>query len=140
MKVRQDPSTKPYYKCLSCTRFRKGCGGMPTRGMDLQNWCEYLRDVKDVARLTNAKIAEEADVSIKTIERIMAINVDQDIRRATARRIELAIIGPVSDHTCYLDHDPVASTELLNRLRAEVDYWNKENDLKAKIIGKYLDA
>lgn len=140
MKVRQDPSTKPYYKCLSCTRFRKGCGGMPTRGMDLQNWCEYLRDVKDVARLTNAKIAEEADVSIKTIERIMEINVDQDIRRATARRIELAIIGPVSDHTCYLDHDPVASTELLNRLRAEVDYWKKENDLKAKIIGKYLDA
>lgn len=140
MKVRQDPSTKPYYKCLSCSRFRKGCGGMPTRGMDLQNWCEYLRDVKDVARLTNAKIAEEADVSIKTIERIMAINVDQDIRRATARRIELAIIGPVSDHTCYLDHDPVASTELINRLRAEVDYWKKENDLKAKIIGKYLDA
>jgi hypothetical protein len=39
--------------------------------MDLQNWCEYLRDVKDIAHLTNAKIAEEADVSVKTIERII---------------------------------------------------------------------
>ena len=139
MKTRQDPATKPYYRCLSCQKFRKGCGGIPTRGMDLQNWCEYLRDVKDIAHLTNAKIAEVADVSVKTIERIMAINVDQDIRRATARRIELAIIGPVGDHACYLDHDPTAAAELINQLRAEVEYWRKENDRKAKIIDKYLD-
>ena len=138
MKVRQDPSTKPYYKCLSCPRFRKGCGGIPTRGMDLQEWCEYLRDVKDIAHLTNAKIAEAADVSIKTIERIMAINIDQDIRRATARRIELVIIGPVSEHTCYIDHDPTAATELINQLRAELEYWKKENDRKAKIIDRLL--
>ena len=138
MKQRQDPSTKPYYRCLSCTRFRKSCGGIPTRGMDLQDWCEYLRDVKDIARLTNARIAEDADVSIKTIERIMAINVDQDIRRATARRIELAIIGPVGDHACYLDHDPIAAAELINQLRADVEYWRKENDRKAKILDKLL--
>ena len=139
MKQRNDPSAKPYYRCLSCARFRKSCGGIPTRGMDLQNWCEYLRDVKDLAHLTNAKIAEDADVSVKTIERIMAINVDQDIRRATARRIELAIIGPVGDHTCYLDHDPTAATERISRLLAEIEYWKKENDRKAKIIDKYLD-
>ena len=106
--------------------------------MDLQNWCEYLRDVKDLARLTNAKIAEDADVSVKTIERIMAINVDQDIRRATARRIELAIIGPVGNHTCHLDHDPTATTERINRLLAEIEYWKNENDRKAKIIDKLL--
>lgn len=139
MKTRQDPSSKPYYRCLSCSRFRKGCGGIPTRDMDLQNWCEYLRDVKDITHLTNAKIAEDADVSVKTIERIMAINIDQDIRRATARRIELAIIGPVGDHNCYLDHDPTAATERITRLLAEIEYWKKENDRKAKIIDKYLD-
>lgn len=138
MKLRQDPSAKPYYRCLSCARFRKSCGGIPTRGMDLQNWCEYLRDVKDLAHLTNAKIAEDADVSVKTIERIMAINVDQDIRRATARRIELAIIGPVGNHTCHLDHDPTAATERINRLLAEIEYWKNENDRKAKIIDKFL--
>lgn len=139
MKLRQDPSTKPYYRCLSCVRFRKGCGGIPTRDMDLQNWCEYLRDVKDLAHLTNAKIAEDADVSVKTIERIMAINIDQDIRRATARRIELAIIGPVGNHTCYLDHDPTATAERIERLLAEIEFWKKENERKAKIIDKYLD-
>ena len=117
--------------------FRKTCGGIPTRGMDLQDWCEYMRDVKDLAKLTNAKIAESADVSIKRIESVMAINVDQDIRRATARRIELAIIGPVGSHSCHLDHDPTA-TEQIAALKAEVAYWKKENDRKAQIIDKLL--
>ena len=139
MKTRQDPSTKPYYRCLSCPRFRKTCGGRPTRDYDLQSWCEYMRDVKELAHLTNAYIAKEADVSLKTIERIMSINIEQDIMRATARRIELAVIGPVGEHTCYLDYSEDTATERINRLLAEIEYWRKENDRKAKIIDKYLD-
>ena len=139
MKTRKDPSTKPYYRCLSCARFRKDCGGIPTRDMDLENWCEYMRDVKELAHLTNAYIAKEADVSIKTIERIMAIKIEQDIMRATARRIELVVIGPVGDHTCYLDYNDGTSAERIARLLAEIEFWKKENDRKAKIIDKYLD-
>ena len=138
MKQMHDPSTKPYYKCLSCNRFRNVCGGIPTRGMDLKEWCEYMRDVKELAHLTNAYIAKEAEVSLKTIERIMAINIEQDIMRATARRIELVVIGQVGEHTCYISSD-VAATERINELLAEVAYWKKENDRKAKIIDKYLD-
>lgn len=140
MKVRPDPATKPYYKCLDCPRFRKTCGGIPTRDMDLQNWCEYMRDVKELAHLTNAYISTEAEVSIKTIERIMAINCEQDIMRATARRIERVVIGPVGDHICHLTHDAAAANELIAKLQAEVEYWRKENDRKGKIIDKYLDA
>lgn len=138
MKTRQDPSTKPYYRCLSCQNFRKACGGIPTRGMDLQNWCEYMRDVKDVAHLTNAYIAQAAEVSIKTIERIMAINIDQDIMRATARRIELVIVGDVGRHICELDYNDGTATEKVNKLLEEIDYWRKENDRKARIIDKLL--
>lgn len=139
MKERQDPSTKPYFRCLSCPRFRKVCGGMPTRGMDLQNWCEYMRDVKDVSHLTNAYIAQAADVSIKTIERIMAINYEQDIMRATARRIELVVIGNVSKHICELDYDEGAAIKTIDKLLAEIEFWKTENDRKAKIIDKLLD-
>ena len=138
MKTRQDPSAKPYYRCLTCPRFRTLCGGRPTRGMDLDEWCEYMRDVKDITDLTNAEIAKEAEVSITTIESIMALNRKQDIMRATARRIELVIIGPVRDHICYLDYDKNAISETISRLQAEVEYWRKENDRKAKIIDKYL--
>ena len=140
MKTRTDPSTKPYYRCLSCERFRKACGGMPTRGMDLQEWCEYMRDVKDIARLTNAYIAKESDVSIGTIERIMAINCDKDIMRSYARRIELVVIGPVGKHICELDYDGSDTEETINRLTAQVEYLLKENERKAKIIDKYLDS
>jgi hypothetical protein len=107
--------------------------------MDLQNWCEYMRDVKEIAHLTNAHIAEEAEVSIKTIERIMAINFEQDIMRATARRIELVVIGAVGRHICELDYDDGSATEKTNKLLEEIAYWKAENDRKAKIIDKLLD-
>ena len=140
MKTRQDPAAKPYYRCLTCPRFRKLCGGRPTRDMDLDEWCEYMRDVKDITDLTNAEIARKAEVSVATIESIMALNRKQDIMRATARRNELVIIGPVRDHICYLDYDKNAISETISRLQAEVEYWRKENDRKAKIIDKYLDS
>ena len=140
MKTRQDPSTKPYFRCLSCQRFRKSCGGIPTRGMDLHDWCEYMRDVKEITHLTNAHIAKEADVSIKTIERIMAINCEQDIMRSTARRIELVIVVTVGRHICELDYDDGSAAERIERLLMEIEYWRKENDRKAKIIDKYLDS
>ena len=139
MKTKNDPSTKPYYRCLSCAKFRKACGGIPTRDLGLQDWCEYMRDIKEVAHLTNAYIAQESGVSTKTVEKIMALNYDQDIMRATARRIELAIIGPVSKHFCDIDYDGSAATDRITELLAEVEYWKKENDRKAKIIDKYLD-
>ena len=140
MKPRQDPSTKPYYRCLSCPRFRKLCGGRPTRDYDLQTWCEYMRDVSDCFHLPNAYIAKEADVSVKTIDRIMAINIDQDIMRATARRIEQVVLGPVGEHTCYMDYNDGSAAERISRLLQEVEFWKKENDRKAKIIDKYLDS
>ena len=107
--------------------------------MDLKEWCEYMHDVKEYFHLTNAYIAKESDVSIKTIERIMAINIEQDIMRSTARRIELAIIGPVGNHTCYLDYGDNTATERISRLLTEIEFWKKENDRKAKIIDKYLE-
>ena len=140
MKTRQDPAAKPYYRCLSCKKFRKACGGIPTRDLDLQSWCEYMHDVKELAHLTNAYISEESEVSLKTIERIMALKHDQDIMRATARRIEQVVIGPVTKYFCDLDYDGSAATERITALLAEVEYWKKENDRKAKIIDKYLDG
>ena len=140
MKVRHDPSAKPYFRCLSCPKFRKECGGMPTRGMDLEEWCEYIRDVMAFFHLTNAYVAKEADVSIKTMEWISAINITHDIMRSNARRIEMVVLGSVGKHICELDHDDGAEAERINSLLAEVAYWKKENDRKAKIIDKYLDS
>ncbi len=139
MKTRPNPSSKPYYRCLSCVRFGISCGGHSTRDMSLQEWCEYMRDVKEAKHLTNAHIATAADVSIKTIERIMAISIDQDIRRETARRIEIAVIGASNQFPCYLDYDDSTLVERINAIQADLDYWRKENDRKAKIIDRFLE-
>ena len=69
----------------------------------------------------------------------MAINCEQDIRRATARRIEQVVIGPVSKYFCDLDYDGSAATERITSLLAEIERLEKENARYVKIIDKYLD-
>lgn len=139
MKHQHDVSTKPYYRCLSCPKFRSMCGGMPTRGMDLKEWCEYIRDVMDTFHLTAAFVARESEVSQRNVERIHAVNIEQDIMRSTARRIEQVVIGSVSHHICDIDFEPGNIAAKIARLEEEVEYWRKENDRKAKIIDKYLN-
>lgn len=102
MKKKSDLSAKPYNRCLTCPHRKIRCDGPRTAGLELARWCEYMRDMKEVNGLTNAYIAETSGVSIKTIERLMALNSEQDIMRETARRIENAIIGSTSKYPCYL--------------------------------------
>ena len=139
MKQRQDASNKPYYRCLSCPRFRTMCGGIPTRGLDLKEWSEYIRDVMDYFNLSAAYVADKSEVSQRKVESIHAIKIDQDIMRATARRVEQAVLGTVTQHFCDMDYDATSAAEKIASLEAEVAYWRKENDRKAKIIDKYLD-
>lgn len=102
MKKKTDFSAKPYNRCLSCAHRSVRCDGPRTSAMNLARWCEFMRDMKEVNELSNAYIAEKSGVSIKTIERLMAQNIDQDIMRETARRIEDAIIGSSNQYPCIL--------------------------------------
>ena len=136
MKTRPDLTMKPYYKCFICPRFRNTCGGRPTREMTLEEWCEYMRDIRDYFGLTNEYITEKAESSAKTTERIMSINTEHDIMRSTARKYEMAVIGPVGEFTCYLDQ---ASAEQVSKLLAENESLRKDKNRLEKIIDKYLD-
>ena len=138
MKTTQDLTSKPYYRCFNCPRFRNTCGGRPTRDMDLKEWCEYIRDIKDFFHIPTAYITEKAEASAKTTERIMAINSDQDIMRATARRYERAVIGPVGEFTCYNDHSHACADQIV-ALQAELESVKKDRDRLAKIIDKFFD-
>ena len=102
MKVKTDFASKPYNRCLHCQHRQVRCDGPRTSAMTLARWCEFMRDMKEINGLTNAYIAAKSGVSPKTIERIMALNCDQDIMRETARRIEDAIIGSSNQYPCYL--------------------------------------
>ena len=97
-----DFAQKPYNRCLSCPHRQTRCDGPRTSAMPLERWCEFMRDMKEINGLTNAYIADKAEVSVKTVERLMAGDCSQDIRRETARRIEDAIIGSSNQYPCYL--------------------------------------
>lgn len=116
MKTKTDFSTKPYNRCLFCHhRIEKRCDGARSSAMELQRWCEYMRDMKEANGLTNAYIAEASGVSLKTIDRIMAMKCDQDIMRETARRIENTIIGSSNQYPCILAYEESAPNDA-NRL------------------------
>lgn len=137
MKTRPDPSSKPYYRCLSCMRFGISCSGHSTRDMGLQSWCEYMRDVKEKKHLTNAEIAKATDVSVKTIERIMAISIDQDIMRETARKIEIAVIGTANQYPCYLafEESNPDKDQILDEMRKELERAQHDKDDYVAVIG-----
>ena len=138
MKQQYDITTKPYYRCLSCTRFRKLCGGIPTRGMDLKEWCEYIHDVMDYFDLSAAYVAEKAEVSQRKVESIHAINIEQDIMRSTARRVELVLLGNVTKHLCDMDIDTGNFAAQIADLKEKLAEVKAEKNRLEKIIDKYL--
>lgn len=130
MKKVLDFADKPYYKCLVCSHFTEKRCGIPLSRLPLEDWCICIRVVKDAKHMTNAYVAEKADVSIKTIEKIVALNCDQDIRRDTARRIEDAVFGEPCGIVCYLemaDSVPEAS-ERLNTAMIDLERALSDNE------------
>ena len=138
MKKQNDYSAKPYNRCLSCQHRKVRCDGPRTSGLELPRWCEYMRDMKEVNGLTNAYIAEAAGVSIKTVERLMALNADQDIMRDTARRIENVIIGSTSKYPCYqaFEEENRPDTQKMNDAMRELERALDDNkDYRAALDG-----
>lgn len=98
---RKNTGDKPYNRCLVCEVRGEKCDGPRTSSMTLERWCEFMRDMKELVGLSNQYISEKSGVSIKTVERLMAGRVEQDIMRETARMIEDVIIGSSSQYPCY---------------------------------------
>ena len=130
MKKVLDFADKPYYKCLVCSHFSEKRCGIPLSRLPLEDWCVCIRVVKDAKHLTNAYVAEKADVSIKTIEKIVALNCDQDIRRDTARRIEDAVFGEPCDIVCYLEiaNSVPEASEKLNTAMIDLERALSDNE------------
>lgn len=121
MKNRLNLTNEPYIACINCTiRRSKKCKGLRTSDLPLLEWCKLIRAVKEFEGYTNQEVADGADVSIKTIERIVALNCDQDIRRETARRIETFVLGDSSSFPCFLafqENAPEVSEKMSAALR-----------------------
>ena len=134
MKSKTNFTEKPYNRCLVCQHRQVRCDGPRTSAMSLDRWCEFMRDMKEANHLTNADVAAEADVSVKTVDRIMALKCDQDIMRDTARRIENAVIGSANQYPCYLAFEESIpnDSQKLSETMKELEHALSDNrDIKA---------
>lgn len=94
---------EPYKACISCShRAATRCKGPRTSNMTLQEWCKFIKAIKEAAGYTNTEVAEGAEVSLSTVESIMSLNREKDILRDTARRIENFVLGVGTGYPCYL--------------------------------------
>lgn len=130
MKRVLDFADKPYYKCLVCSHFSEKRCGIPLSRLPLIDWCICIRVVKEAKHLTNNYVAEKADVSVKTIEKIVALNCDADIRRDTARRIEDVVFGEPCEIVCYLEiaNSVPEASEMLNTAMIDLERALSDND------------
>lgn len=112
---------EPYYACLECSHRTAGrCNGPRTSSMTLLEWCKFMRALKEKSGITNREIEKKSKVSIKTIEKIMALNIEHDVMRDTARLIENVIIGSSTSYPCYLAFEenlPELSQRVSNDIR-----------------------
>lgn len=138
MKTKPAAADKPYNRCLSCHHRQVRCDGPRTSAMTLERWCEFMRDMKELNGLTNAEIAERSGVSIKRVERLMALNCEQDIMRETARLIENAIIGSSNQYPCFLAFEettPAAEQQLTEATLALERALADNQDYRAALDG-----
>ena len=112
---------EPYRACLGCShRAATRCIGPRTSNMTLDEWCKFIRAVKEAAGYTNIEVSEGAGVSLSTVESIMSLNRDKDIMRDTARLIENFVLGVGTGYPCYLafeENIPDVSQRVSNAMR-----------------------
>lgn len=135
MKNTVSTDNKPYNKCLSCHHRGTRCDGPRTSAMTLARWCEFMKDMKKANNLSNIDVAERSGVSLKTVERLMALNSSQDIMRETARLIEDAIIGSSNQYPCYLAFEENGdNSQRLSEATRELERALSHNEENRKVL------
>jgi len=93
-----------YARCLACERRGNGCNGPRTGALNIIEWCEFMRALKEYENVSNFYLAEQTALSEKTIEKIMSLNASPDISRITIQSVESFFFGTTEDWPCpYYD-------------------------------------
>lgn len=101
---------KPYNMCIACDLIGINCDGPNFLAMTIERWCEWCRLRKEYLGWKNAKVAELADISKISVDRIMAGNV-KDLRISTMQAITKALVNGSNVEGSWGKH-PCAIAEL----------------------------
>ncbi len=93
---------KPYNACLNCAHIGKNCDGPNFLAMSVDRWCEWCRLRKEYLGWTNAHVAELAEISKISVDRVMSANV-KDLRISTMQAITRVLVnGTWGQHPCAM--------------------------------------
>lgn len=68
-------AVKPYNQCIKCDYLGTKCDGPNVIAMSKERFCEWCRQLKEERGWSNAKLAEVAEVSKATIDKMMTNRV-----------------------------------------------------------------
>lgn len=110
----------PYDQCINCKMLGVECDGPNFLAMSTERWCSWCKRRKNLLNISNEDLAEQADVSVTTIERIMA-GLQGDIRVSTMQNVTKVLInGSWGEHPCANPEQTNYQIEA-QALRAELD-------------------
>ena len=93
---------KPYNLCLNCIHIGKRCDGPNFLAMEVERWCEWCRLRKEYLGWTNSFIAEHAEVSKISVDRIMAASI-KDLRISTMQAVTRVLVnGSWGQYPCAM--------------------------------------
>ena len=143
---------KPYNMCIACDLIGINCDGPNFLSMEIDRWCEWCRIRKEYLGWTNQRVADLADISKISVDRIMAGKV-ADLRISTMQAITRALVnGSWGKHPCpiaelstekeivYVDNpEMVNKCERLKATLESLDAAHKEEMREAWESGKRKD-
>lgn len=93
---------KPYNICISCPRIGQTCDGPNFLAMSVDRWCEWCRLRRDFLKWKNQELADKAQISKISVDRIMNGDV-KDLRITTMQSVSRALVnGTWGQSPCVL--------------------------------------
>ena len=124
---------KPYNRCLNCIHIGNLCDGPNFLAMEIERWCEWCRLRKEYLGWTSAKLAELADVSKVSVDRIMNVNV-KDLRISTMQAVTRALVnGTWGQYPCVLAATGNVQTSTTECAKLQAEISQLKADHKAEI-------
>ena len=111
---------KPYNRCINCVHIGELCDGPNFLAMEIERWCEWCRLRKEYLGWTNAYVAELADVSKVSVDRVMRVDA-KDLRLSTMQAVTKVLInGTWGKYPCVLAATGNIDTVECSKLRDEI--------------------
>ena len=119
---RKSLEERPHNRCINCIHIGNLCDGPNFLAMDIERWCEWCRLRKEYLGWSSSHLAELADVSKVSIDRIMTVNT-KDLRISTMQAVTRALVNGIwGKHPCVLAASESMQTDAVEcaKLQAEI--------------------